>query len=175
VKIFSLGAALLAGLSCFSGAPAHSPSANREDESASAKEELLAVHQAGLRVHLNRDVDFIVAGIGPEFTTVHEGNIRVMSREDVRKQFTEYFRGAEFSAWDDLEPPVIRISPDGKMGWMIVRVRIAYTKTDAAGERSKEDTVMAWMSAYEKHDGKWLLVANAPRPNRRGLRGKARA
>ena len=99
--------------------------------------------------------------MGPEFTTVHEGNIRVMSREDVRKQFTEYFRGAEFSAWDDLEPPVIRISPDGKMGWMIVRVRIAYTKTDAGGATSKEDTVMAWMSAYEKHDGKWLLVANA--------------
>jgi hypothetical protein len=161
VKIFSL-AALLAGLFCFSGAPAHSPGANREaDESASAKEELLAVHQAGRRAHFNRDVDSIIAGMGPEFTTVHDGKIRVMSREDVRKQFTEYFHGAEFSAWDDLEPPVIRISPDGKMGWMIARVRIAYTKKDAAGARSKEDTVMAWMSAYEKRDGKWLLVGNA--------------
>jgi hypothetical protein len=162
VKIFSLGAALLAGLFCFSSAPAHSPDANRDaDESESAKAELLAVHQAGRRAHLNRDVDFIVAGMGTEFTTVHQGAIRVMSREDVRKQFTEYFRGAEFSAWDDLEPPIIRISPDGKMGWMIVRVRIAYTKTDAGGATSKEDTVMAWMSAYEKRDGKWLLVANA--------------
>lgn len=162
MTIFSLGAALLAGLFCFSGAPAHSPSANREaDESASARAELLAVHQAARRAHLNRDVDFIVAGMGPQFTTVHEGAIRVMSREDVRRQFTEYFRGAEFSAWDDLEPPIIRISPDGKMGWMIVRVRIAYTKADAGGATSKEDTVMAWMSAYEKRDGKWLLVANA--------------
>jgi len=162
VKIFSFGAALLAGMFCFSGAPAQSDSANREaDESASEKEELLAVHQAGRRAHLNRDVDFIVAGMGSEFTTVHEGAIRVMSREDVRKQFTEYFRGAEFSAWDDLEPPLIQISPDGKMGWMIARVRIAYTKTDAGGATSKEDTVMAWMSAYEKRDGKWLLVANA--------------
>ena len=162
MKIFSLGAALLAGLFCFSGAPAYSPSANREaDESASAKAELLAVHQPARRAHLNRDVDFIVAGMGPEFTTVHEGDIRVMSREDVRKQFTEYFRGAEFSAWDTLEPPIIRISPDGKMSWMIVRVRIAYTKTNPRGATSKEDTVMAWMSAYEKREGKWLLVANA--------------
>jgi hypothetical protein len=162
VKIFSLGAALLAGLFCLSGAPARSPVADRAaDESASAKAELLAVHQAARRAHFNRDVDFIVSGMGTEFTTVHKGTIRVMSREDVRKQFTEYFRGAEFSAWDDLEPPVIRISPDGKMGWMIVRVRIAYTKKDAGGGTSKEDTVMAWMSAYEKRDGKWLLVANA--------------
>ena len=162
MKIFSLGAALLAGLFCLSGAPARSPVADRAaDESASAKAELLAVHQAARRAHFNRDVDFIVSGMGTEFTTVHEGTIRVMSREDVRKQFTEYFRGAEFSAWDDLEPPVIRISPDGKMGWMIVRVRIAYTKKDAGGSTSKEDTVMAWMSAYEKRNGKWLLVANA--------------
>jgi hypothetical protein len=162
VKILSLGAALLAGLFWLSSAPADSPAANQAaDESASAKAELLAVHQAARRAHFNRDVDFIVAGMGEEFTTVHEGNIRVMSREDVRKQFTEYFRGAEFSAWDDVEPPIIRISPDGKTGWMIVRVRIAYTKANADGARSKEDTVMAWMSAYEKHDGKWLLVANA--------------
>ena len=110
---------------------------------------------------MNRDVDFIVTGMGPEFTTVHEGKIRVMSRDEVRKQFTEYFRGAEFSAWDDLEPPIIQVSPDGNIGWMIVRVRVAYTKTDVAGAKSTEDTVMAWMSAYEKREGKWLLVANA--------------
>jgi hypothetical protein len=47
------------------------------------------------------------------------------------------------------------------MSWMIVRVRIAYTKTDAGGARAKEDTVMAWMSVYEKGDGKWLLVGDA--------------
>jgi len=46
------------------------------------------------------------------------------------------------------------------MGWMIVRVRIAYTKTDAGDAKTKEDTVMAWISVYEKRDGKWLLIAN---------------
>lgn len=89
-----------------------------------------------------------------------------MSREDVRKQFTEYFRGAEFSAWGNLEPPVILVSPDGKMGRMIVQVRIAYTKTDAGSAASKEDTVKAWMSASEKRDGKWLLAPVPPRPSR---------
>jgi hypothetical protein len=73
VKIFSL-AAFLAGLFCLSSAPAHSPSANRDaDESGSAKAELLAIHQAARRAHFNRDVEFIVAGMGSEFTTVHDG------------------------------------------------------------------------------------------------------
>ena len=162
MKIFSLGAALLAGLLCLSASPADSLSASRNaDESNAGKAELLALHQAARRAHFNRDVDFFVAGMGSEFTMVRDGNIRVVSREDVSKQFTEYFRGIEFSAWDDLEPPAIRVSPDGKMGWMIARVRIAYTKTDAGGATSKEDTIMAWLSTYEKRDGKWLLVANA--------------
>lgn len=160
MKVLSLGLVFLAGLFCLSNAlvPARSMTL---DTRASAKAELLALHQAARRAHLNRDVDFIVAGMGTEFTTVHEGKVKVMSRDDVRKQFTEYFRGAEFSAWDDLEPPIIQVSPDGRMGWMIVRVRIAYTKTDAGGTEAKEDTVMAWMSVYEKRDGKWLLIANA--------------
>jgi len=159
VKVLSLGLVFLAGLFCLSNAlvPARSMTL---DTQASAKAALLALHQAARRAHLNRDVDFIVAGMGTEFTTVHEGKVKVMSHNDVRKQFTEYFRGAEFSAWDDLESPIIQVSPDGRMGWMIVRVRIAYTNTDAGGAKTKEDTVMAWISVYEKRDGKWLLIAN---------------
>jgi hypothetical protein len=115
VKVLSLGLVFLAGLFCLSNAlvPARSMTL---DTQASAKAELLALHQAARRAHLNRDVDFIVAGMGTEFTTVHEGKVKVMSRDDVRKQFTEYFCGAEFSAWDDLEPPIIQVSPDGKNG-----------------------------------------------------------
>ena len=160
MKIFSLGAALLAGLFCLSSAPTHSPDANREaNDSASAKTELLSVHQAARRAHFNRDVDFIVAGMGPEFTTVHEGNIRVMSREDVRKH-SEKFRGAEFSAWDTRSPGYSNIARrKNGLGDRSSQDRLPENRR--RGATSKEDTVMAWMSAYEKHDGKWLLVAKA--------------
>ena len=81
-----------------------------------------------------------------------------MSREDVRAKFVEYFQSAQFTAWDDAEPPIVRVSADGNMGWMIVRVRIAYTETDASGKKN-ENTVGAWMSAYEKQDGTWIMTA----------------
>ena len=162
MRIPRLGATFLAGLLCLSSAPVPSSSsfANRDAEAA-AKAELLALHQADRRAHFDHDVDAFPNGMVAEVTMVHDGKVETRSRDEVRKRFTEYFQGAEFSAWDDLEPPIIQASPDGNMGWMIVRVRVAYTKTDTSGARSKEDTVMAWMSAYEKRDGKWLLVANA--------------
>ena len=158
MKILRFVTALIVILFCLLSAPA--PAVHLDAE-ASAKAELLALHQADRRAHFNRDVEAILPTVSAKLTFVRDGKVQVMSRDDVRKQFTEYFRGAEFSAWDDLEPPIIQVSPDGRMGWMIVRVRIAYTKTDAGGAKSKEDTVMAWMSVYEKPDGKWLLIANA--------------
>ena len=102
-----------------------------------------------------------MAGLPSEFIYVRDGKIQTQTKEDLRKRFTEYFQGAEFSAWDDLEPPIIHVSPDGQMGWMVVRVKIAYSKTDAAGKKTQEQSVIAWMSVYEKREGKWLHVANA--------------
>jgi hypothetical protein len=155
MKVALLASGALAGLLCI--APARPPV-----DVEAAKAELLALHQADRRAHFARDVNALVAALPPEFkfTFVRDGRIETQSRDNLRHRFTEYFLGAEFSAWDDLEPPIVHVSPDGRMGWMIVRVKIAYTKTDATGAKSKEETVMAWMSAYEKRDGKWLHVAN---------------
>jgi len=149
----ALGVAALLGLSC--AAPAR-PTGGVD----SAKAELLALHQADRRAHFAHDVDALVSGLPPEFIYVRDGKIQRQTKEAIRKRFTEYFQGAEFTAWDDLEPPIVRVSPDGRMGWMIVRVKIAYSKTDAAGKKSAEETVCAWMSAYEKIEGKWVHVAN---------------
>jgi hypothetical protein len=121
--------------------------------------ELLALHQADRRAHFDRDVQKLLAGLGGELLDVHDGNIHHLSREDVRKQFAEYFQKAHFTGWDDLEPPVVRVSGDGSMGWMIVRVRIRYTEKDDSGKSVVHDQTMAWMSVYEKHHGKWTMTA----------------
>ncbi len=156
---------MLAGLLCL--APARPPIRSDAD---AAKAELLALHQADRRAHFRRDVNALVANLPPEFIYLRDGKIRTQSPEDLRKQFTQYFQAAEFSAWDDLESPIIHVSADGQMGWMVVRVKIAYLKTDSAGKKTQEQSVIAWMSVYEKHDGKWLHVANAstfvPEPGR---------
>jgi hypothetical protein len=146
----------LAGVLCIAPRP---PLIHADAET--AKAELLALHQADRRAHFHHDVDALVASLPTEFIYVRDGKIQTQTKEDLRKRFTEYFQGAEFSTWNDLEPPIIQASPDGLMGWMVLRVKIAYSKTDAAGKKTQEQSVIAWMSVYEKHDGKWLHVANA--------------
>ena len=121
--------------------------------------ELLSLHKAERRAHFDHDVQGLLAHIAAQLLDVRDGRVNRMSRENVRDRFLEYFKRAHFLAWDDVEPPVVRVSADGQMGWMIVRVRIAYTETDASGKKTKQDAVGAWMSAYERQNGTWIMTA----------------
>jgi hypothetical protein len=134
----------------------------RETNSYTAKQsesELLSLHMAERRAHFEHDVQTLLAHVAPVLLDVRDGRVNRVSREEVRQRFVEYFKNAQFSAWDDVEPPVVHVSSDSKMGWMIVRVRIAYIETDASGRKTNNDSVAAWMSAYEKQDGQWIMTA----------------
>lgn len=119
------------------------------------------MHREARQAHFGDDLNALLSTVPAEFIYVRDGRIETQSQEERRKRFTQYFQGAQFTAWDDLEPPIVHVSPDGQMGWMVVRVKFAINRTDASGKKTKESTVMAWMSAYEKHEGRWQHVANA--------------
>lgn len=135
---------------------AHSDAADVNSNSAA---ELLALHQADRRAHLAHDLNALLVHTADHVVDVRRGKVKVLSRDDVAKRFGDYFRRAEFSAWDDVEPPIVHVSGDGRTGWMIVRVRIVYTETDLAGKKTVHDETMAWMSAYEKRRGTWMMTA----------------
>jgi hypothetical protein len=124
-----------------------------------AEAELLQVHQEDRRAHLQRDVKALLAHAGPQLIDVRHGKVHMMSLGEVRAKFTDYFSRTEFSAWDDVEPPIVHASDDGRMGWMIVRVHIAYMQVAPSGKKPRSDSTMAWMSAYEKRDGVWIMTA----------------
>jgi hypothetical protein len=92
--------------------------------------ELLSLHKQERKAHFGHDVQALLAHIGTQLLDIRDGRV---SRDDVRNKFVEYFKHAQFSAWDDVEPPIVRVSADGKTGWMSVRIWIAYTDADESG------------------------------------------
>jgi hypothetical protein len=78
-----------------------------------------------------------------------------------REFFTRYFQGATYYEWDDMEPPIIRISDDASMAWMIVRTQVRRTtRTEESDEERETSFVYAGIMTYEKRDGRWVRVAN---------------
>ena len=137
----------------------HASGAEQSAIQKQAESELLTLHKEERRAHFDHDITFLVSHVAPHMLDVRDGRVNRVSSDDVRGKFEQYFKNAKFSAWDDVEPPVVHVSADGAMAWMILQVRIAYTTIDASGKTSKEDTVGAWMSSYEKQNGTWIMTA----------------
>jgi hypothetical protein len=124
------------------------------------KAELLRIHRADREAHLKTDVDLLQRHSPDEFISVSGGKVYRSKKADERKQFEEYFRGAKYFEWDDLEEPIVRVSKDGSMAWMITRVRVRRVQKDSGGAEREQGFVYAGIMTYEKQGGKWVRVAN---------------
>ena len=124
---------------------------------AKEKEELLKVHHTDRQAHFQTDANLILRHAADEFIAVSSGKVSRSTREEVKRFFEGYFKNAKYYEWDDLEPPIIKISNDASMAWMIVRIKVSRTE----GVTQKQTSfVYAGIMTYEKKNGKWVRVAN---------------
>ena len=128
------------------------PAADLEAE----RHALLELHRAEIRAHVERDAEALARDHGDDFVSATRGKITRSTKDETRKFFTGYFRGATYPQYEDAEPPIVRVSDDGSMGWVLSRTRVR--RVDASGESG---FVYAGMMAYEKRDGRWVRVGNA--------------
>lgn len=124
------------------------------------RQALLAVYQTEKNAHRNTAVESLMENAGERFISASQGKIYSQSRQDVRQFFESYFRNATYQEYDDLQPPVVRVSADGSMGWVLSRLRARRTQIDENGAAQSREFVYAGIMVYEKRDGKWLRVAN---------------
>ncbi|HEV3470520.1 MAG TPA: nuclear transport factor 2 family protein [Pyrinomonadaceae bacterium] len=124
------------------------------------KAELLRLHREAREAHFKTDPARLQEGSAEEFVYVRDGRIGRVSRADQVKRYEGYFKGAKYFEWDDVEEPIVSVSQDGSMAWMITRIRVRRTQKDAAGKEQEEKFVYAGIMTYEKRDGKWIRVAN---------------
>jgi len=154
--------ALVALFSC--ATPAERP-ANSADHA-----ELLRLHQRARDAHLQHRAEWLASEGADTIFSLSHGSVSVGTKENrARSQagFQQYLDASTFQAWDDIAPPRIRISPDGQMAYVIVQKRVHLTAKDSTGKVQPERTRFAWMSVYEKQEGKWRLaaIASTDRPD----------
>jgi hypothetical protein len=129
-------------------------------------EELLRGHELARRAHLEHRADLMTAGFADTVIQVARGEVSFGTPEQGRARLQRYFDRSTFLAWDDIAPPIIHISPDGRMAWKVVRKRVRLTTPGRTGRPVEEHTVFAWVEILEKLNGRWKLVgvASTDRP-----------
>ncbi len=73
--------------------------------------------------------------------------------------FGQYFAGATYHAWDDLESPIIEIARDGSQAWVVRRVCVDREESDNRGERRRRSFVSAYTATYVKRATAWVMTS----------------
>jgi hypothetical protein len=123
------------------------------------RRELLDLHEADRRAHFKADPALLVPGAEP-FLSAARGKLERVTRADERRMFEDYFGGARYEAWDDLEPPVVRVSDDGSLAWIVTRLSVKRTQPGPDGQPRERSFVYAGVMTYERRDGRWIRTAN---------------
>jgi len=131
------------------------------------KQALLKLHEDQREFHFSKNAKAFVAQLAPDFISVNRGKITQPSEKENIEQFQSYFDYVEFKKWDDVNPPQIRFSDDGKMAYMIVDKMVEITYPSDDGQLIQDNTHFGWVTICRKQaNGEWKIecVASTNEP-----------
>lgn len=133
---------------------------------AAEREALLELHERARVAHLEGDPELLISMFADDIVMVNDGRVQRPTREESLQRFSGYLESVRFLEWSDISPPVIRISDDGTMAYVIVQKRVRLVTADSGPDTEQEQTVFAWTETYEKRGGVWKItsVTSTDRP-----------
>ena len=148
------GAFILLALAAAAGQAADDAQALRR-----AHETVLAAHRTGdIDAWLNVEADTIVTG--------NRGELESSGLER-RAGRAAFLKSTTFSSYRDLREPIVRVSDDGTLGWVIAEIELKGSRALPDGTAQGFDEVWVWVELYEKQDGRWRMVGNVSTGRRR--------
>ncbi|MEM7282579.1 MAG: nuclear transport factor 2 family protein [Pseudomonadota bacterium] len=123
------------------------------------EEAIRQLHEKVLEAHRKTDIALLLEDAAADYVLANRGEISNPTLEDRRRVLGNYFGITTFTEYRDLVPPVVKVSEDGTLGWLICQVQAKGVQT--VGEEERPFTfVSAWIELYEKQDGVWMQVGN---------------
>lgn len=136
---------------CTSGEPAKT----------SDEQSLLKLHQAGLRAHIESDIDALLATQAENFVLLNRGEISSPSKQRRREFLGPYLARTRFEFYRDTIEPIVKVSRDGSLGWVMAQVQARGSGVTAQGEHQPVEFVVAWIELYERQGHDWISIGNA--------------
>jgi hypothetical protein len=144
--------------------------ASRARLSSDDENQLLLLHEEVLQAHRESNVTLLLNAERDDYTIANEGEVIHPDRNARRQQLGPYLEGTRFSVYQDQIPPVVKVSNDGSLGWVIAQVEARGEQTAPDGTIVPVEFVSSWIELYEKRGGRWFRIGNVSnfKPDRRG-------
>ncbi len=132
----------------------------RQPANVDETQRLLALHQAAMNAHLHSDVEALLINESDDYVVANRGEITHPTKEDRRQKLGPYLEATTFEIYRDQVPPIVHVSEDGSLGWVIVQVYARGEQRIASSKTAPLEFISAWIELYEKRDGTWLRTGN---------------
>lgn len=128
--------------------------------------EIMRMHELQKTAHLTYDAELLLGDSPEPPVTLSRGNVIRNTRVEDLARFKNYFSSFNFLEWEDIVPPIIKISKDGTIATKIVQKRVRGTRKGSNADTAIQHTVYAWLEVLEKIDGRWRLttIASTDKP-----------
>lgn len=123
--------------------------------------ELLRLHEQQKTAHLTYNAELFIEMFAENLTQLQRGNAVTRTRGENLARFKNYFSTFKFQEWEDIKPPLIKISKDGTMATIAVQKSVKGTYKNDKGEDESDHTIFAWLEVWEKIDGTWKVTTVA--------------
>ena len=124
------------------------------------KEEILALHKTSIQAHWDKDIDYFTHDVADGYLSVSNGEIHTHTPGEIETQFTKYLQNTTFSEYKDLREPLVRISSDGSMAWLIAQTKIIGVRKMEDGSVRDLDFTCAYVMLYERRDDRWVRLGD---------------
>lgn len=92
---------------------------------------------------------------------VSEGEIYHIPGNQPDAMIDRIMSNRDYTTYDDLVRPIVQISGDGQLGWVIAQVSAKGIRFDEDGNpKGPLEFVCTWIELYEKVDGQWRMKGN---------------
>jgi hypothetical protein len=123
-------------------------------------EELRALHEKVMRAHLQSNIDLLLEDEAAEYVVAGRGEVTRPTLAERRARLGPYLDRTRFQEYRDLAEPVVSVSTDGTLGWVIVQVQARGIQTARDGKKETVEFMSAWIELYQKRNGRWYRVGN---------------
>ena len=125
------------------------------------KAELLAWHKKNMQAIVDGDVETMVLLFPDSSLTIGNGEVIKFDKEKNAESLKKSFASTKFIETPDLIEPIIHISNDASMSWMVCQYHIKYIFTDSTGVQTDKEAVGSEISVFEKINSKWVISAES--------------
>lgn len=123
------------------------------------KAEILRLEALQREYHFQKNAADFVKMFSKDFVSLNRGMIGRPTAAENFDRFSRYFGSVEFVKWDDVNPPLVRISDDASVAYSILDKLVILKMKDESGAEIMDTTHFAWMTVYKKENAAWKIDA----------------